>query len=134
MATFKIKDVEDQARLILLDTYSDAYRFEPKEIYQALWEGLKHIRSIRPESRYLDGLLVDLQLRTSDSSPWVDFYIPENQAIEVYRASKISMEDDWREAAVYYIVHRMYLKDDSDTQNANLATQYLNMFNTAAQI
>lgn len=123
MAKFKIGDVEDMARTILLDTEDDAYRFVPKEIYQALWDGLKHINNVRPESRYVNGLLVDL-----------GFVLPaayDSATVTAYRGTDVNMEDRWREAAVYYVVHRMYLKDDADTQNAALAKQYLDMFNAS---
>ena len=151
MATrFKVKDVEDQARLILLDTYADEYRFEPLEMYRALVDGLERIRLMRPASRYVNGLIVE-EAKLQQSSFYTgglfvtldeggnetvatdelpDFATGQTD-IDNFRAMYVNMERRWLPAAVYYVVHRMYLKDDPDTGNAQLAEKYLAMSNEA---
>lgn len=136
MATkFKVKEVEDAARLILLDTYDTAFRFEPKEIYAAMWDGLLRVRRERPQSRYVGGLLSDLKIvNSTENVEWTS--IPEitdsgNNTRENFRNGEVSMEERWKEAVVYYVVFRMYQKDDPDTKNDALSTRYFEMFNAA---
>lgn len=127
----KIGDVEDEARLILLDTYEDAYRFEPKEIYAAMKDGLLRLRREQPASRYVGGILVDLEF-SNDTTTVID--IPtttDPTTIAEFRARFISMEERWKEAVVYYVVHRMYQKDDPDTKNDALSTRYFEMYTAA---
>lgn len=121
---FTVGQVEDEARLILLDTYDDAYRFEPKEVYRAMKDGLVRIRRERPQSRYVSGLLVDLVFVGNGTST-TD--IP-SQPDESFRAYYVTMEERWKEAVVYYVVYRMYQKDDADTKNDALSERYFNMY------
>lgn len=127
MATkMKIGDAEDAARLILLDTYEDAYRFEPKEIYAAIASAVERIRVARPVSRYVNGLPpVDVEFELEIPA------ILDDAARTAFRALTVNMEKKWQEAVVYYIVHRMYLKDDPDTTNQGLAEKYLQLHTAA---
>lgn len=134
MATkFKVKEVEDAARLILLDTYDNAFRFEPKEIYAAMWDGLLRIRRERPQSRYVGGLLADLKI-VGETATWTS--IPAitdsgDNTRENFRDGDVEMEERWKEAVVYYVVFRMYQKDDPDTKNDALSARYFEMYNAA---
>lgn len=132
---FSIKEIEQQARIKLLDTYEDNYRFAPTEMFHAMRDGLRQIRNVRPESKYVDGLLTQKMLIVNGVE--TDFIVPESfpatiggtsYMLDQYRAFIINMEDRWMESLVYYVIHQMYLKDDADTNNANLATTYYNKF------
>lgn len=132
---FTIKEIENQARIKLLDTYSDNYRFQPTEMFYAMRDGLRMIRNVRPESRYVNGLLTDKMLLVGSSEE--DFVVPESfpctidgtsYTLDDYRNFQINMEDRWMESLVYYVIHQMYLKDDADTNNANLAQAYYAKF------
>lgn len=132
---FTIKDVENQVRLKILDTYEDNYRFAPTEIFNAIRDGLRLIRSKRPESRYVNCLLTDKMLLVNNEE--ADFIIPESfpatigettYTLEQYRGFTINMEERWMEAVVNYTIHQMYLKDDTDTANADLAKTYYAKF------
>lgn len=121
---FTMGEVESRARLILLDTEESAYRFEPKEIFSETLSALERIRRERPASRYVAGLIV----------PDIDIDVPSTftpASLAGFRAEEVDMERKWIEAAVYYVVHKMYLKDDPDTTNANLAQKYLELYNDA---
>ena len=120
---FTIKDVEDGARLILLDTYEDAYRFEPKEMFAAIASAIERVRLARPASRYVGGIMVDFDLEVPATFT--------DASLAAFRNTEIEMERRWLEATIYYVVHRMYLKDDPDTKNDNLAAKYLELFNGA---
>lgn len=125
-----IRDIEDAARLILLDTDATAYRFEPKEIFNALKAGIERTRSIRPESRYVAGHLVESQY---PDVPVSFSGGTETGSLEAFRSNSFQMEEKWREPLVFYVVSRMYLKDDTDTQNAELAKTYMNLYMEGVQ-
>lgn len=132
---FTIKEIENRVRLKLLDTYEENYRFHPTEIFAAIRDGLRMIWNVRPESRYVNGLLTDKMIRI-DNTP-SDFVIPESfpatingasYDLDQYRKFVVNMEDRWIEPLVYYVIHQMYLKDDTDTNNATLASTYYSKF------
>ena len=132
---FTIKEIERQARVKLLDTYEDGYRFNPTEIFDAMRNGLRMIRNVRPESKYVDGLLTGKMLLVNGQE--ADFDVPESfpatiggttYTLDQFRAFTVNMEDRWMESLVYYVIHQMYLKDDTDTANANLAQAYYAKF------
>lgn len=132
---FTIKEIERQARVKLLDTYEDNYRFNPTEIFDAMRDGLRMIRNVRPESKYVDGLLTGKMLLVNGLE--ADFDVPESfpatiggttYTLDQFRAFTVNMEDRWMESLVYYVIHQMYLKDDTDTANANLAQAYYAKF------
>lgn len=125
----KVRDVEEDVRTILNDTYEDAYRFEPKEVFKAMVQGMVNTRNVRPESRYVNGLLVDLTIAVPQSFTTE----PNGGSLKVFRDQVLEMDDRWREPLVFYIVSRMYMKDDADTQNANLVKQYTDLYNTTVQ-
>ncbi len=132
---FTIKEIERQARVKLLDTYEDNYRFAPTEIFDAMRDGLRMIRNVRPESKYVDGLLTGKMLIVNGEE--VDFTVPESfpatigdttYTLDQFRGFTVNLEDRWMESLVYYVIHQMYLKDDTDTANANLAQTYYAKF------
>lgn len=132
---FTIKEIERQARVKLLDTYEDNYRFNPTEIFDAMRDGLRMIRNVRPESKYVDGLLTGKMLIINGLE--ADFDVPESfpatiggttYTLDQFRAFTVNMEDRWMESLVYYVIHQMYLKDDTDTANATLAQTYYTKF------
>lgn len=132
---FTIKEIERQARVKLLDTYEDNYRFNPTEIFDAMRDGLRMIRNVRPESKYVDGLLTGKMLLINGME--ADFDVPESfpatiggttYTLDQFRAFTVNMEDRWMESLVYYVIHQMYLKDDTDTANATLAQTYYTKF------
>jgi len=128
---FTFGQVEDESRLILLDTFENAYRFEPKEIYAATKDGLLRLRRERPASRYVGGNLVELEFTyTSGGTTTTTTSIPASPDA-TFREYEISMEERWREPIVYYVVHRMYQKDDPDTKNDALSSRYFEMYNSA---
>ena len=108
-------DIEKDARLLVLDTYEDAYRFQPAEIYSAIVKAVVNTRKVRPESCYVNGMLVEFTRRDVNDDI-------TNITIE--------MEDSWREALVYHVAHQLYMKDDPDTQNLNLSKEYFNRYTT----
>lgn len=132
---FTIKEIERQARVKLLDTYEDNYRFNPTEIFDAMRDGMRMIRNVRPESKYVDGLLTGKMLLINGLE--ADFDVPESfpatiggttYTLDQFRAFIVNMEDRWMESLVYYVIHQMYLKDDTDTANATLAQTYYTKF------
>lgn len=110
-----VAGIENKARRILQDTVEE-YRWTSEEIRDCLAEAVRTLNAVRPETRYVDGALTDgVEVPASDSAA-------------------IDIEDRFEEALVYYVVHKCYLNDDSDTVNAQLAADYLSKFNVKAQL
>lgn len=113
-----IEDIETEARRILNDTFEE-YRWASSEIESHLQEAIGALNAIRPETRYVNGALVDfVELPQGDDR----------------RESQLAIHPRYREALVYYVVHKCYLDDDTDTANQALAESYLAKFNTKAQL
>ena len=110
-----VADIEKKSRRILGDTIEE-YRWSREEIRDHIQEGLKAINAIRPETRYVNGVL---------ASPAA---LPENDDAEFALAGR------YEEALVYFTVHKCYLDDDTDTTNAQLADSYLAKFNMKVQL
>lgn len=110
-----VKTITDKARRILQDTQSP-FRWESAEIREAVQEGLDALGAIRPETRYVDGRLLDVVL------------LPEGDETE------LPVHRRYEEALVYFVVHKCYLDDDTDTVNAQLSDMYLGKFMTKAQM
>ena len=117
--------IEEQARVILLDTYEDSYRFAPKEMFVALKQGIAEVHRLRPESRYVDCRLVDFNITVPPTFT--------DETLSQFRATEIQMDEFYEHALVCFVVYKMYLKDDTDTQNAELAKNYLTMFGNEIQ-
>lgn len=110
-----VKSVEEKARRILQDTEKE-YRWSSKEMRDSLQEGVYALNAIRPETRYVDGELFDtVELPDSDTE-------------------ELTIKNRYEEALVYYVVHKCYLNDSTDTANAQLAEMYLGKFNTKSQL
>ena len=110
-----VKSVEEKARRILQDT-EEEYRWSSEEMRDALQEGVYTLNAIRPETRYVNGELFDaIELPASDTE-------------------ELTIKNRYDEALVYYVVHKCYLDDSSDTANAQLAEMYLGKFNTKSQL
>lgn len=110
-----VADIETKTRRILQDTVEE-YRWTSEEIRDSIAEAVRTLNAVRPETRYVDGALTDgIALPSADDAA-------------------IGVDDRFEEALVYYVVHKCYLNDDSDTVNATLAADYLSKFNVKAQI
>lgn len=110
-----VKVIEQEARRILQDSVQP-YRWSSSEIRDAVQEGVCALNAIRPETRYIDGSLVDYVV------------IPESDTAD------IAINRRYREALVFYAVYKCYLNDAADTVNAQLSELYLGKFNTKSQL
>ena len=112
-----VNEIEIEARRILKDEESP-YRWESGEIRDALQSGIIALNSIRPETRYVNGRLVDFVA------------LPEVGATD----QSFEIHPRFKDALVCFVVHKCYLDDDTDTANQALAESYLAKFNTKAQL
>lgn len=99
-----VAGIISKARVKLLDTNSP-YRWSEQELLDGVRMAVRHIRSIRPETRYVGGVLSDFDVG--------------------YATDEIPVDDRFEEALAYYVVYYAYLKDDADTVNAQLAESFL---------
>ena len=100
---------------------SDSHLVQPFSLQDAVsalrdgvFNAVEHIHSIRPETRYVNGVLAD-------------FHVDGE-------TEEIPVDPRFTEALVCYVVYCAYLKDDSDTENLQNAENYLAKANTLMQI
>ena len=110
-----VASIEAAARRLLQDK-NTPYRWDGAEIRDALQEGIGALNAIRPETRYVNGELVDYVALPEEDDAVID------------------ISDRFAEALTYYVAYRCYLDDSSDTVNQQLADSYLSKFNTKAQL
>jgi len=120
-----IRDIENEVRVLLQDTY-EPYRFSSFQVFCGIRDALKRLNSVRPESRYFGLALVRLDFPAVD----VDM-TPE--VIETARDGLVLIDERWLEAIVFYALYKLYLIDSTDTANAALAANYLQMFEGIAR-
>lgn len=106
-----ISDIFRRVRNTLLDTNLSRPRWTDGEISDYLDDAIEKIRSDRPDSRYDD-----------DGGLFTDKYDSGGNPL---------MSDEFIEPVVYYIVHKCYLKDDSDSVNDGKATQFYQLYRTS---
>lgn len=106
-----LAEIEIDARRLLQDEDESRSRWSADDIRSAAQNGVAAINALRPETRYVEGTLVD----------YVE--IPEDSDEE------IAMHPRFREALVYFMAYQCLLHDSSDTVNAQLADSYLGKFN-----
>lgn len=128
-----IGELEKEIRIILLDTDEDKPRFVPTEVFYAINEAMKQTRRMRSESRYVKGHMNDKFLIVDNVES--DYNMPANTdaAIAAFRNAVINMDATWMDALIFHSVHRLLLKDDPDTQNAQLSDTYYKKFITVVQ-
>lgn len=105
-------DVIDVARENLEDTEKD-YRFSDAEMIKALNSATRRLATDKPD------LLVD--------SDGTIIAIVDAAAL----GDTLIFDRDWLEALVSYLCYRIFLKDSSDTFNANQATTHLAAYRDA---
>lgn len=128
-----IGELEKQIRIIVLDTDEDKPRFMPTEVFYAIGEAMKQTRRFRSESRYVKGHLNDNLLVVDGNETGFEIPASTDAAIAAFRNAKANMEETWMDAIIFHSVHRLLLKDDPDTANAQLSDTYYKKFLTVVQ-
>jgi hypothetical protein len=122
-----VADVEIRVREILADEQADAYRWSVPKITRFIYDGIKLLHSIRPDSRY-----VNLEL-SSFELPVIDDAAGESVVLE-YQAYVLPLEDRWLMAVVNYVVHRCFEMDAADTVNAARSDRHKAEFERLAML
>ena len=110
-----VETIEKKARRLLQDTVEE-YRWTSEEIRDALAEAVRTLNAVRPETRYVDGVLTDgVELPASDDE-------------------KIDIHDRYEEALAYYVASCCYADDCTDPVSKTLADDFRNKFMSMAQV
>lgn len=120
-----IGSLEQDVREILIDTYHTGYRWSPYVLFCGLRDGIKRLNSVRPESRYFGLTLVKIDFPAVSGSMTAE-------EIATVRATVVLVEEKWREAVVFYALHKAYMPENPDTANAELSDKYLKLFERIA--
>lgn len=112
-----IGDIEKRVRAVLMDDVPPDYRWSEAFILSAIEDGIAFLHSIRPETRYMDGILTD------------GVKVPQDTKDEEF-----PVHSRYREAVVAYVAYKCLERDSSDTQNLALAETFLNKAKTLMQV
>ena len=102
---FTTNDVLTKVRTIINDDF-EPYRWSDEVLRVNLQTAAKRLAVSAPHTRYIGNDVVDF------------VEIPEDGD------EPITIPDQYEEGLVYYVAHLCYLKDDPDTNNAELANAY----------
>lgn len=116
-----VGSIETSAREIVNDDQEGSYRWLPPAVIRFVWDGVRKLHKIRPESRYVGLRLMSYILPRIDNDA-------DATAIETARAEILPIDDRWTDALTEYVAHRCFASDDNDTENARLSAEHLNNF------
>ncbi len=112
--------IEASARDIVNDTV-EAFRCSPPAMLRYVWEGVRKLWQVRPESRYVGLALVSYTLPTiADTAT--------DEEITAARAVAVPIDDRWVDAIVEYVCFKFFQRDEADTANSKLASDHMALF------
>lgn len=104
----KISGILTKVRELLRDNSAAVHNYTDQQIAQGAVDGCYQLFSIRPESRYVNGVLTDVEF-SSTHATLVEQDIP--------------IPEKWVLGVIYYAAARCYEIDVTDTVNLQLANQ-----------
>jgi len=116
-----VGSIETSAREIVNDDQEGSYRWLTPAVLRFVWDGVRKLQKIRPESRYVGLRLMSFEFPRIPNDA-------DSQAIEEARAEILPVDDRWTDALVDYVAHRCFASDDNDTENARLSAEHMNNF------
>lgn len=118
-----IGQVETKVREYLLDTEEGAYRYAPWLIISAIYDGIRVLHQVRPDTRY-DGLKL-----VRREYPYVTSTTDDNTIREI-RANHFPVDVRWEQAIRYYAASKCFEVDSADTVNITRANECKALFTT----
>lgn len=107
--------IESEVRRLVQDA-EQPYHWSSSQLKDNLKMAVKALHKVRPETRYVDGLLVDcVMIPDLDTDP-------------------ISIDERFEDALVYYTAYLAYSDDCTDPVSKQLADDFLAKFNAFAQM
>lgn len=107
--------IESEVRRLVQDA-EQPYHWSSSQLKDNLKMAVKALHKVRPETRYVDGLLVDCVM------------IPDLDT------DQISIDERFEDALVYYTAYLAYFDDCTDPVSKQLADDFLAKFNAFAQM
>lgn len=127
MATATFGDMEKKVREFLKDDFPGSFRYKPYQILSGIFDGIRLLHQMRPESRY-NGLKLypfDYPYLTNDST---------DEEIEAARAMPWHLDKRWELAIRYYACARCFEIDGADTVNLQRAQDCQNNFTSIVKM
>lgn len=106
--------ITDRVRRLVQDT-EEPYHWTDEQIKADIKSAICALHKVRPDTRYVKGLLVDSVLLPDDDS------------------ANIDIEERFADALAYYAAHMAYSDDCTDPVSKQLADDFLAKFNAFAQ-
>ena len=106
----------DKVRRLLQDTEDGNYHWTDPQLKADLQTAVRALHKERPETRYVDGNVIDCVLLPSDDS------------------AEISIDPRYEDCLVYYAAYMAYSDDCTDPVSKQLADDFLAKFNMFARM
>lgn len=126
MAQPTIGQMVSRIRDFLMDTQEGAYRYSDQLILGGLFEGVRTLRAMRPETRYAGTRLVP------DSD--IPYIVREDTDVSAAMAMEWPFDPRWEQAVRYYACARCFEVDGADTINAQRAADCQQKFAALAAL
>ena len=122
-----IGDMVKKVREYMLDTVEDSYRFSDALVVGAIFDGIRLLHQVRPDSCY-EGLKYvehDYPVITPDATA---------EALASAKAMPWHLDPRWEMAVRYFACARCFEIDSSDTMNLQRAQECQTNFNNLARL
>lgn len=127
MATPTIGDIVKRVREYMLDTEEGAYRYSDKLIAGAVFDGIRVLHQMRPDSNYEGLKYVEYEYPyiTSDST---------EEDVAAALEMQWHLDPRWEQAIRYFACARCFEIDSSDTLNLQRAQECQTSFTNLAKM
>ena len=113
--TFAISEFRKDVRDVLGDAGTDR-RHSDADIDRAVVDAFRRMRAVRPDSRYVDGVLKDYVFPSAESD---------------LAGFQVAFDERWRTGIVYHAAARRFEADVIDAVNRELAASYFKQADAA---
>ena len=111
-----VASVRNRVRRLIQDTDSGDYHWSDAQIRDDIQSAVDNLHKVRPETRYVNGLLVDRVTLPSED------------------ADAIQIDERFADALAYFAAYMAYSDDCTDPVSKTLADDYLAKFNAFVQL
>lgn len=129
-ATMTMARIEGQVRRNhLLDTYSDAYRWTSQTVLVFIYDAIEELcQTLNPWAKFdqdTGDILSTYNVASAKALSVMEEGVLLNNAVKQVQAAVIPVDDRFEQAIIHLAAAKCFLIDDSDTANAQKASDLL---------
>jgi len=127
---FKVRDIERSVRQIIRDEEPTNYRWSREEVYRFVFDGICELNAIRPETRYVNRVLVTIDKPQQFSQLEQGGLSVQQQdaLLDAIASFDILIAHKYKDAIVHFVCYRCFMIDSNDMQNMQLSQGHFTLF------